>query len=120
MIHHIGYARTPIPIGDADLVLDVGSGHNPHPRADLCLDAYTGSTEHRSRIPLKISGQFVIADAQNLPFKDKSIDFIIASHIAEHLPDPVQFCKEISRAGQAGYIETPSPFTKESRSERER
>ena len=52
----------------------------------------------------------VIADAQNLPFKDKSFDFIIAAHILGHLEMPDKFILEIQRVGKRGYIETPSPF----------
>jgi SAM-dependent methyltransferase len=50
----------------------------------------------------------VEGDATNLPFPDKSFDFIYCSHIAEHIEDIGRFFQEIQRVGKAGYIETPS------------
>jgi ubiquinone/menaquinone biosynthesis C-methylase UbiE len=46
-----------------------------------------------------------------MPFADRSIDFVVASHIAEHVDDPVRFCAELQRVAKAGYIETPGPLT---------
>ena len=42
-----------------------------------------------------------------MPFKDKSFDFVIASHVLEHSSDPEAFLRELMRVGKAGYIETP-------------
>jgi hypothetical protein len=50
----------------------------------------------------------VFGDASRMPFKDKVFDFVIASHILEHMAEPVVFLKEIQRVGKAGYIETPN------------
>ena len=95
------------PIGRDALVLDVGSGGNPYPRSDVLLDRL-GGAEHRCGVAMKIDRQAIIGDAAKLPFKDKSFDFIIASHILEHMPDPEIFLKELQRVGKAGYIETPN------------
>jgi L-malate glycosyltransferase len=94
-------------------VLDVGSGHQPHRRANVLLDKYPENTIHRTtqqivRPPTK---EFIVGDALAMPFQNKSFDFIIASHIAEHVDDPLQFCRELSRVGKGGYIETPGPLT---------
>jgi hypothetical protein len=43
-----------------------------------------------------------------MPFKDKAFDFVVASHILEHMSDPGKFLKELQRVGKAGYIETPN------------
>lgn len=96
-----------LPIGDKDIVLDIGSGNNPHPRSDVLIDRLSGN-EHRSGTPMLIDRSAVIGDALKLPFKDKAFDFVIASHILEHISDPDTFFKEIQRVGKAGYIETPS------------
>jgi len=45
-----------------------------------------------------------------LPFKDKAFDFVIASHVLEHTPDPEKFLTELQRVAHAGYIETPDAF----------
>jgi SAM-dependent methyltransferase len=96
-----------LPIGKNDLVLDVGSGSNPHPRSDVLLDRISGQ-EHRGGDSLLFDRIAVIGDATKLPFKDKSFDFVIASHILEHIPNPELFLNELQRVSKAGYIETPN------------
>ena len=96
-----------LPVDKNAIVLDVGSGGNPHPRSDILLDRLTGA-EHRSGVPMMIDRPAVIGDATRLPFKDKAFDFIIASHILEHMSNPEIFIKELQRVGKAGYIETPN------------
>jgi hypothetical protein len=108
-INRVSWAlrKLQFPIGKEGLVLDVGSGGNPYPRSDVLLDRL-GGAEHRSGVAMKIDRLAIIGDATKLPFKDKSFDFIIASHILEHMPDPSIFLKEMQRVGKAGYIETPN------------
>jgi uncharacterized protein YbaR (Trm112 family) len=96
-----------LPIGGSALVLDVGAGGNPYPRSDILLDRLTGS-EHRCGESMMIDRPVVFGDASRMPFKDKAFDFVIASHILEHMADPVVFLKELQRVGKAGYIETPN------------
>lgn len=90
-------------------VLDVGSGHRPNRRANVLIDNELNETEHRSgkKASIPSDKKMVVGDAQDMSFADKEFDFIIASHIAEHIDNPEQFCKEISRVGKRGYIETP-------------
>jgi len=54
--------------------------------------------------------KFVRCDVENLPFKDNEFDFVIASHILEHVKEPENFCRELSRIGKRGYIEVPTPL----------
>lgn len=105
----VGYANEKIRIKDSWKVLDVGSGHNPHPRANVLLDKFEEDDTERSgdKIARPKGKKLVIGDAEDMPFKDKSFDYIIASHIAEHVNDPKKFCNELIRVGKAGYIETP-------------
>ena len=97
--------RLPIK-GDA-LVLDVGAGGNPYPRSDILLDRLTGDA-HRCGESMLIDRLAVFGDASKMPFKDKAFDFVIASHILEHMAEPEVFLKELQRVGKAGYIETPN------------
>ena len=94
-------------------VLDVGSGHQPNRRANVILDKYTGDTIHRTTANLEIPTDkyFVLGDALSTPFSDKEFDLAIASHIAEHIDDPIIFCNELQRISKSGYIETPGPIT---------
>ena len=43
-----------------------------------------------------------------MPFKDNEFDYIIASHVAEHVEDISFFFNELSRVGKKGYIEVPT------------
>jgi len=90
------------------LVLDVGSGNAPFPRADVLVDKYFYDTDRVGHIV--IDRPMVIGDINSLPFKDKSFDFIYCSHVLEHTDDPVAAAKELCRAGKSGYIEVPSEF----------
>ena len=51
---------------------------------------------------------FVKINDKKLPFKDKEYDFVIASHVAEHVEDVSYFLNELSRVGKKGYIEVPT------------
>lgn len=88
-------------------VLDIGSGNNPWFRSNTLLDRFAEDSTERTG-PLEKDGrEFVEGDATDLPFSNKSFDFIYCSHIAEHIEDIGRFFSEIQRVGKAGYIETP-------------
>jgi SAM-dependent methyltransferase len=50
-------------------------------------------------------------DVHAIPFPDDSFDLVVASHIIEHLRDPIKFCSDLIRITKPGgslYIEAPS------------
>ena len=51
---------------------------------------------------------FIKLDNNILPFKDKEFDFVIASHVLEHVHDVNFFIKELERISSKGYIELPT------------
>ena len=102
------FAHKRLGIAQSDSVLEVGSGARPYLRADVLLDISMEPFERAGKLIKDMP--LVIGDAQYLPFKDNSFDFVIATHILEHLEKPDKFIKEIQRVGKRGYIETPSPF----------
>lgn len=96
----------------SDLVLEVGSGDKPYPRADVLLDKLPeDSSEREAGRGLVIDRPLVIADIEVLPFTDKTFDYIIASHVLEHAHNPAKFLDEISRVGKRGYIGTPTSLS---------
>jgi len=98
-----------LPIERGALVLDVGSGANPHPRADVLLERYM-SGQHRHGAAAVVDRPIVFADACRMPFRDKTFDYVIAFHVLEHIPRPELFLGELMRVAKAGYIETPDAF----------
>ncbi|MCF8196961.1 MAG: methyltransferase domain-containing protein [Polynucleobacter sp.] len=98
--------RLHVPVGKNELVLEVGAGGNPYPRANVMLDAMETTIE-RNEQDLIRDRPLVLGLCEELPFKDKSFDFIIASHVLEHTDNPEKFLSELMRVGRAGYIETP-------------
>ncbi|MFH1448220.1 MAG: class I SAM-dependent methyltransferase [Candidatus Micrarchaeota archaeon] len=97
-------------IKHSDLVLEVGSGHNPHMRSDVLLDLFEEDTpeQHRGGTKATVDRPFVKADICNMPFKDKVFDYVIAIHILEHIPNIKKAISEITRVGKRGYIIVPS------------
>lgn len=106
----LGWSRTKVELAEDALVLDIGCGAWPNDAATIACDRSLDEDIHRTGRATKVDRPFVICDATALPFCDGSIDFVIASHIAEHVDDPDAFCREVARASKAGYIETPSPL----------
>jgi len=45
---------------------------------------------------------------KKLPFKNKEFDYVILSHVMEHVPNLLEFKDEIVRIAKAGYIELPT------------
>ena len=101
--------RVDLGIQQGESVLDVGSGHLPHPRADVLCERYLTDNRERSGEAVR-DRPLVVGDIQALPFRDKAFDFVIAQHVLEHVPDIKLACAELSRVGRRGYVETPSPL----------
>lgn len=97
------------PVDKNALVLEVGSGASPYFRANVLCDAYE-ITQERFFTPLVHDRPTILAFVEQLPFKDDSFDFVIASHVLEHSADPERFISELQRVGKAGYIEVPDAF----------
>lgn len=102
--------RIAIPVDANAIVLDVGSGDKPHWRADVLLDRFidTAHAGQRSgRAEARISRPMFDADASDMPFDDEAFDYVVCSHVLEHVPDPSAVVAELTRVGKAGYIEVP-------------
>ena len=84
-------------------VLEIGPGHIPFPAATEFVE-----WDAKRELPGKVHK--VDLNSEPLPFKDKSFDFIYCRHVLEDMFNPFPLCKEMSRVGKSGYIETPSPI----------
>lgn len=82
-------------------VLDIGCGFGAHKKATVICDIQDLSNFYHDK-------NFVKLDGNILPFKDNEFDFVIASHVIEHVKDVNTFIKELSRVSSKGYIELPT------------
>ena len=102
--------RIAIPVDRASLVLDVGSGDKPHWRADVLLDRFPGDEHGGQRSGAsgaRVDRPLFDADAADMPFADKVFDYVICSHVLEHVEHPDAVIAELTRVAKAGYIEVP-------------
>jgi SAM-dependent methyltransferase len=89
-------------------VLDVGSGGYPFPYATVLTDRLVDDSPSRRERLVTMNKLFVVSDVQELPFGNKSFDFVYCSHMLQCVKDPLAACREVMRVGKRGYIETPT------------
>ena len=82
-------------------ILDIGCGYKAHKNATVIADIKDFSNFYKNK-------KFVQIKEKKLPFKDKEFDFVIASHVIEHVDDFEFFIKELGRISSKGYIELPT------------
>ena len=84
-------------------ILDIGCGYRGNINATVLADVQDLSHLYKNKNFVKITNK-------KLPFKDKEFDFVIASHVIEHVEDFEFFIKELERIAPKGYVELPSRF----------
>lgn len=82
-------------------VLDIGCGYRANKNATVIADIQDLSDHYKDK-------NFVIIKDKKFPFKDKEFDFVIASHVIEHVEDFEFFISELERVSDKGYIELPT------------
>lgn len=100
--------RLYVPVSADAVVLEVGSGGNPFPRSDILVDAFGEETSERNWEPLSTERPTFEGFGEELPFRDKAFDYVIACHVLEHSIDPAKFLNELQRVAKEGYIELPN------------
>lgn len=102
-------------IKHGDRVLEIGPGATPHPRADVFLEKDFDSEEELIAQSghvgvLETEKEMIYYKGDVFPFDDKSFDYVICSHVLEHVEDVPKFLAEIFRVGKAGYLEFPTIY----------
>ena len=82
-------------------ILDIGCGYNANKFANVICDVQDLSNYYQNK-------KFTKLIEKKLPFKDKEFDFVVASHVIEHVEDVEFFIKELERVSKQGYIELPT------------
>ena len=82
-------------------VLDIGCGYSANKYAGTICDVQDLSNFYKDK-------KFIKLNDKKLPFKDNEFDFVIASHVMEHVEDIDYFTKELERISKKGYIEVPT------------
>lgn len=99
-------------ITSCDKVLEIGPGGLPHPRSDVLLeksfDCPDEAAKQRGLAPKpETNKKTIFYNGGSFPFENKEFDYIICSHVLEHVEDIDFFVKEIKRVGRKGYLEYP-------------
>ena len=82
-------------------ILDIGCGYNANKYANVVCDVQDLSVYYPTK-------KFIKLTEKKLPFKDKEFDFVIASHVMEHVDNIEFFISELERVSKQGYIELPT------------
>ena len=69
-------------------ILDIGCGYSANIFATTICDIQDLSEFYKEK-------NFIKLNSKNLPFKDKEFDFVIASHVLEHVKDFKFFINEL-------------------------
>lgn len=104
-----------VSIKQGDKVLEIGPGATPHERSDVFLEKTFDTEEeliaqsgHVGK--LETDKPVIYYKGDTFPFKDNEFDYIICSHVLEHVDDIDCFLKEITRVGKSGYLEFPTIY----------
>ena len=82
-------------------ILDIGCGYGANEFANTICDVQDLSKFYKDK-------NFIKLENKQLPFKDNEFDFVIASHVLEHVKDFKFFINELERVSKKGYIELPT------------
>ena len=97
----INYINSIIEKNNEWKILDIGCGYSANKKATTIADVQDFSSYYKGK-------NFVKVNEKILPFKDKEFDFVISSHVIEHVEDFQFFIKELERISSKGYIELPT------------
>ena len=82
-------------------ILDIGCGYTANKYSTHVADTQDFSYLYKDK-------KFTHIKDKKLPFSDKEFNFVIASHVLEHVDNIEYFIKELERVANCGYIEVPT------------
>jgi ubiquinone/menaquinone biosynthesis C-methylase UbiE len=82
-------------------ILDIGCGYSANKYATTICDVQDLSNFYKDKNFIKLNDKI-------LPFKDNEFDFVITSHVLEHVDGFSFFISELERVSDKGYIELPT------------
>jgi len=99
-------------IKPTDRVLEIGPGTSPHKRSDVFLEKkYDNDEEFSKQVghndKFNTSKQVIFYEGDIFPFTDNEFDYVICSHVLEHVDNVEVFLSEIFRVSNKGYFEYP-------------
>lgn len=104
-----------IAIRPSDRVLEIGPGGTPHPRSNAFLELKFNTDQEKFaqrgnvfQEPRFGNRPVHFYDGGKFPFEDDQFDYVICSHVIEHVENPGDFLNEVFRVGSGrGYLEYP-------------
>lgn len=105
-----------ISIKATDKVLEVGPGGAAHPRSNILLEKTFNDNDalkqRGNTNSLKTDKEVVYYSGGKFPFDDDAFDYVICSHVLEHIPEDefISFVNELQRISKKGYIEYPTIY----------
>lgn len=102
-------------IKETDKVLEIGPGATPYFRSDVFLEKEYETEkeliEQSGHVGiLRTDKRKVTFKGDKFPFADNEFDYVICSHVLEHVNNADSFLKEIQRVGKKGYLEFPTIY----------
>jgi SAM-dependent methyltransferase len=102
-------------IHSGESVLEIGPGATPYFRSDIFLEKVFASesdlvAQSGNVGLLKTDKPVVTYDGNIFPFSDKEFDYVICSHVLEHVDNVDKFLNEVQRVGKKGYLEFPTIY----------
>ena len=98
------------------LIVDIGAGNGLFLEQDFPYKDRIIALDINIHDLLELGGKYpqvqcIVADAEQLPFKDGAIPIVFANAVIEHVGDfkkQLQFAEEIQRVGQTFFVTTPN------------